>query len=84
MANPSDDIEILRNTWTFRSDPSLAPEQRPYGSKALINACRPHKQLDQPPKRALLSKGIYDRVTARWSELGLPGRPPALTHFEQD
>jgi 4-hydroxy-3-polyprenylbenzoate decarboxylase len=84
MANPSDDIEILRNTWTFRSDPSLAPEQRPYGSKALINACRPHKQLSQPPKRALLSKGIYDRVTARWSELGLPGRPPALTHFEQD
>lgn len=84
MSNPADDIDILRNTWTFRSDPSLLPEQRPYGSKALINACRPHKQLNQPPRRALLSKDIYDRVAARWSELGLPGRPPGMTSFERE
>jgi 4-hydroxy-3-polyprenylbenzoate decarboxylase len=58
------------------------PEERPYGSKALINACRPHKQLNQPPRRALLRKDIYDRVAARWSELGLPGRPPGMTSFE--
>lgn len=83
MANPSDDIDILRNTWTFRSDPSLAPEDRPYGSKALINACRPHSQLNQPPRRALLSKDVYERVSARWQELGLPGRPPVVNSFDR-
>ena len=84
MANPSDDIDIARHTWTFRSDPSLSPEARPYGSKALINACRPHKQLNQPPRRALLRQDVYDRVVARWSELGLPGRPPSLKNFEHE
>jgi UbiD family decarboxylase len=84
MANPSDDIDILRNTWTFRSDPSLAPDARPYGSKALINACRPHNQLNEPPRRALLRKSIYDQVVARWDELGLPGQPPSLRNFEAE
>ncbi|MBS0248388.1 MAG: UbiD family decarboxylase [Proteobacteria bacterium] len=81
MANPADDIDVLRQTWTFRSDPSLQPEDRPYGSKALINACRPHNQLGKPPHRAYLRREIYDRVVSRWAELGLDGVPPHIDRF---
>jgi 4-hydroxy-3-polyprenylbenzoate decarboxylase len=79
--NPSDDLDILRNTWTYRSDPSLAPEARPYGSKVLVNACAPHRYLKQAPKRTLLRREVYDRVSSRWSEFGFPAAPPAMKNF---
>ena len=81
--NPSDDLDVLRNTWTYRSDPSLAPEARPYGSKVLVNACAPHRYLKQAPKRTLLRREIYERVSNRWSELGLSERPPVIKNFHQ-
>src|SRR5438128_11487295 len=38
--NPAEDIDILRQTWSTWLDPTQnPPEERPYGSKALINAC---------------------------------------------
>ena len=80
-ANPSDDIDILRNTWTNRNDQTLPPDQRPYGSKALINACMPHKYIATAPARTFLRKSIYERVSGRWQELGLPDRPPVLRNF---
>jgi 4-hydroxy-3-polyprenylbenzoate decarboxylase len=79
--NPSDDLDILRNTWTYRSDPSLAPDARPYGSKVLVNACAPHRYLKQAPKRTLLRREMYDRVSSRWSEFGFPAAPPAIKNF---
>ena len=46
--HPSEDIDILRNTWSTGLDPSrFAPERRPYGSKVLIDACKPHRHLKQ-------------------------------------
>ena len=39
--HPIEDIDILRNTWSTWLDPTQnPPENRPYGSKALINACK--------------------------------------------
>ena len=83
-SNPADDIDILRKTWSYRTDPSLAPEMRPYGSKALIDACIPHRHRATQSKRARLSRATYDKVAARWSELGLPGSAPSITHFHED
>jgi 4-hydroxy-3-polyprenylbenzoate decarboxylase len=83
--NPIDDIDILRNTWSTWLDPTQnPPEKRPYGSKALINACKEHRHLPVFSKRTTLRKKIYDQVAARWSELGLPGRVPAVRAFEAD
>lgn len=79
--NPSDDLDILRNTWTYRSDTSLAPEARPFGSKVLVNACTPYRQLAQGPRRTLLRRDIYQRVAGRWSELGFSGAAPGLRVF---
>jgi UbiD family decarboxylase len=43
--HPADDIDILQHTWSTPLDPAQnPPEKRPYGSKALINACMDHRQ----------------------------------------
>ncbi|MQA66993.1 MAG: UbiD family decarboxylase [Alphaproteobacteria bacterium] len=83
--NPTDDIDILRNTWSTGLDPTQnPPEVRPYGSKALINACKEHRYIPVFSKRTKLRKSIYDRVSSRWSELGLPGTIPNISTFESE
>ena len=83
--NPIDDIDILRNTWSTWLDPTQnPPEKRPYGSKALINACKEHRHLPVFSKRTTLRKTVYDQVARRWKELGLPGQVPAVRAFEAD
>jgi len=72
--NPIDDIDILRNTWSTWLDPTQnPPEKRPYGSKALINACKEHRYLPVFSRRTVLRKEVYDKVASRWKKLGLPG-----------
>ena len=83
--HPSEDIDILRKTWSTGLDPSQFPaEKRPYGSKVLIDACKPHAHLAQFPKSTLLRRDVYERVAARWSELGFDGTPPRLGDFHKD
>jgi len=83
--NPMDDIDIQRNTWSTYLDPTQnPPENRPYGSKALINACREHKYLDVFSVRSKVIRSMYDRLSEKWSKLGLDGEPPAIRAFEED
>jgi len=83
--NPSDDIDLLRKTWSTGLDPSkVVVAERPYGSKALIDACKPHRHLDAFPKRTLLRKSMYEQVARRWHELGLDGAPPTLSDFHHE
>jgi hypothetical protein len=35
-------------------------------------------------RRTKLSKDAYDKVVARWAELGLSGKPPAISVFEDE
>jgi len=84
-ANPADDIELLRNTWSTTLDPAQnPPEKRLFGSKALINACRDYRHLASFSKRTMLRKRVYDAVAARWHELGLPGEAPSVLAFEPE
>jgi UbiD family decarboxylase len=83
--SPIDDIDILRNTWSTPLDPTQnPPEKRPYGSKALINACKEHRYLPVFSKRTTLRKSVYDKVASRWQELGLPGQIPTVWAFEAE
>ena len=83
--HPSEDIDILRNTWSTGLDPSrFPPESRPYGSKALINACKPHQHLKEFPQPTALRKSVHDRVRARWEELGFTGPAPKMTAFHPE
>ncbi len=83
--NPIDDIDVLRNTWSTWLDPTQnPPEERPYGSKALINACKEHRYLPVFSKRTTLRREMYDQVARRWKELGLRGTVPEVRAFEQE
>jgi UbiD family decarboxylase len=83
--HPSEDIDILRKTWSTGLDPSQFPaEKRPYGSKVLIDACKPHSHLAQFPKSTQLREAVYERVASRWTELGFEGAAPRLTDFHKD
>ena len=83
--NPIEDIDILRNTWSTWLDPTQnPPARRPYGSKALINACKEHRSIPVFSKRTMLRESVYDAVAARWQELGLPGKVPTVKAFERD
>jgi 4-hydroxy-3-polyprenylbenzoate decarboxylase len=84
-SRPAQSIDILRETWSTYLDPSLnPPEIRPWGSKALINACMDYRYYKSFSKRTKLSKDAYDRVVGRWQELGLAGEPPTITIFEDE
>ena len=75
--NPAEDIDILRQTWSTWLDPTQnPPEERPYGSKALINACMEHRYLKQFSRRTRLRRSVYESVAARWRQLGFDGAPP--------
>jgi 3-polyprenyl-4-hydroxybenzoate decarboxylase len=83
--NPIDDIDILRNTWSTWLDPTQnPPEKRPYGSKALINACKEHRYLPVFSKRTALRREVYNQVAAEWKKLGLPGQVPEVRAFEEE
>ena len=75
-------VDIAQSTWL---DPTQnPPEERPYGSKALINACKEHRYLPVFSKRTALRKEMYDQVASRWSSLGLAGQAPAVRAYESD
>jgi 4-hydroxy-3-polyprenylbenzoate decarboxylase len=83
-SRPAQSIDILRETWSTFLDPSLnPPEIRPWGSKALINACMDYKHIKNFSPRTKLDKATYDRVVSRWNELGLIGKPPEIGVFEE-
>lgn len=83
--NPVEDIDVLRNTWSTWLDPTQnPPEERPYGSKALINACKEHRYLPVFSKRTTLRREMYDQVARRWKDLGLRGTVPQVRAFEEE
>ena len=83
-ANPVDDIDIQRKTWSTGLDPSqFPPEKRLYGSKAMIDACKPHRYLSEFPARTMIRKPIYEKVKSRWEELELPGKSPSLSSLDE-
>jgi UbiD family decarboxylase len=83
--HPTEDVDLLRNTWSTGLDPSRFPaEMRPYGAKILINACKPHRHLSEFPQATMLRRSTYERMAGRWSELGFDEAPPQLTTFHPE
>ena len=83
--SPADDIDILRNTWSTWLDPTKnPPEERPWGSKAILNACKEHKFIKVFSPRNRVRREVYDRLAARWKEFGLDGEAPRLSAYEDE
>lgn len=84
-SNPVEDIDILRNTWSTWLDPTQNPPvERPWGSKALINACKEHRYIASFSKRTTVRREVYDALALKWGSLGLAGEAPALLAFHHD
>ena len=84
-SRPAQSIDILRETWSTYLDPSLnPPEIRPWGSKALINACMDYRYIKTFSKRTKLAKAAYERVAQRWQEFGFSGQAPVISIFEDE
>ncbi len=83
--DPAADIDLLRNTLSTGLDPSKGlPEERPYGSKALINACKPYRHLQAFPKRTALRQSVYEQTLARWDELAIGVPAPKIDFLAPD
>ena len=83
--NPIENFEFMKDTWSSALDPSqYPPELRTYGSKVLINACKPHRHIKHFPQATMLRRGTYDRVVRRWTELGFATLPPEPVAFHPD
>ena len=83
--SPTEDIDILRNTWSTYLDPTRnPPEERPYGSKALIKACKNFKYINTFSKRTFLRESVYKKVKGKWDKFGFDFPPPELTNFEPE
>ena len=83
--NPADDLDFLRTTWSTGLDPSqYPPENRPYGSKVLINACKSHRHMSKFPVATRLRQSTYENLVKRWPEFGFDSAPPILNVFHDE
>lgn len=71
--NPSEDIDIVRNTFSLTLDPLIADEDKRKGhtvtSRALINACIPFERLKNFSKIAACSPELIKKTKVKWSFL---------------
>jgi 4-hydroxy-3-polyprenylbenzoate decarboxylase len=69
-AEPSEDVDIVRNTWSSSLDPRISPADRDVGltsnSKMIIDACIPFEHLGVYPKTSALSIRESKDVLSRW------------------
>lgn len=68
--NPAADTQIFTGTRCTPLDPSLPIGQRDVGSQILLDATMPQHWANKP-KLCDLDKAVVEKVTKRWSELGL-------------
>jgi UbiD family decarboxylase len=69
--DPEIDIDLIRRGMGSKNDPmSIAYRYAaPLSSKAVIDACRPYDHLDDFPEVAEASKGLQEKVRAKWGDL---------------
>jgi 4-hydroxy-3-polyprenylbenzoate decarboxylase len=69
-AEPSEDVDIIRNTWSSALDPRISPSHRDAGltsnSKMIINACIPFQQLHTYSRTSALTLSETFEIRQRW------------------
>jgi len=72
-AEPSEDVDIVRNAWSSGLDPRISPEARNAGltsnSKMIIDACIPFQHLSAYPRTSALTPSEAREVQARWAHV---------------
>ncbi|GEP12027.1 UbiD family decarboxylase [Methylobacterium gnaphalii] len=69
-AEPSEQVDIVRNAWSSALDPRIPLASKQVGltshSKMIIDACRPFDQLESYPKTTALSIKDAQATFAKW------------------
>ena len=70
---PSEQVDIIRNTWSSALDPRIPPEVKEGGitshSKLIIEAVKPFAWIDRFPKLSALSNEDSRAIEAKWGEV---------------
>jgi UbiD family decarboxylase len=69
--DPAVDIDIIQRGMGSKNDPMYVayPNEAPYSSKAIIDACRPYDHLHDFPEVAEASRELQEKVRAKWKDL---------------
>ncbi|MBI4523369.1 MAG: UbiD family decarboxylase [Deltaproteobacteria bacterium] len=68
--NPEKDIDLLRNTYSSTLDPVYPKGARKFfGSRAIIDACRPYDWIEEFPAVAESSEEERQKVLNKWKDL---------------
>jgi 4-hydroxy-3-polyprenylbenzoate decarboxylase len=65
-SDPVESIEILRRCWSGPLDPIVQKGKKGFNSRAIIDACRPYRQLKDFPKVCSFSPEYRRRVLEKW------------------
>ncbi len=69
-SNPEKDIDIIRNTYTGPLDPIYPKSAKiSFGSRAVIDACRPFDWIDEFPRVVQSSDEERNKVLKKWKGL---------------
>ena len=72
-AEPSEDVDIIRNAWSSSLDPRITPANRELGltsnSKMIIDACIPFQQRDSFPRTSALTIAEASEIRKRWGHV---------------
>lgn len=72
-AEPSEDVDIVRNGWSSSLDPRVSMEDRNAGrtsnSKMIIDACIPFERISSYPQTSALSVEEAQAVRMRWPDI---------------
>ena len=72
-AEPSEDVDIIRNAWSSSLDPRIPPGHREIGltsnSKMIIDACIPFQQRETYPRTSALTIAEAGDVRKRWGHV---------------
>ncbi len=72
-AEPSEDVDIVRNAWSSSLDPRISAADRDIGltsnSKMIIDACIPFQHLASYPRTSALSITEANDIRERWNHL---------------
>jgi UbiD family decarboxylase len=69
-AEPSEDVDIVRNAWSSSLDPRIPPSHRNTGltsnSKMIIDACIPFQEIGSYPRTSALTPSESFEVRQQW------------------
>ena len=67
--DPATSIDFIRRAWASKVEPMLRPDDPPFNSRAIIDACRPYEWIDEFPAVAEANPDYLKELEQKWSHI---------------